>query len=227
MFAIRVLFEPEQHSTETGLAVLGGTLSFASLGRGASLAKRDVPQPATLRFHGAYLSSVRGVPPPFEPFAEIRGQVRRRSDGSIAFTLPPEVEIQYSAPPADEPPPIQLNLRYQSASFENPPERGSGALSLKLPPRPDGARHFELVTQLEIGAAEEAAVATNAVLDVPLDPLSFFKARLVDKDDVPLVAQPFQLELPDGSIVRGETDSDGVGLVNPVMRGQCVLRLDV
>jgi hypothetical protein len=227
MFAIRVLFKPEAHSIESGLAVLGGTLGFTGLGKAPSLAKRDVPQAATLRFHGAYLTSARGVPPAPSPFAEIRGEVRRRRDGSVVFTLPADVEIQYVTPVPDDPPPTQLNLQYEATSFENAPARGSSALSLKLPVRPEGARYFELVAQLEIQGSEEAATTTNAVLDVPLQPLSFFKARLVDKDDAPLSGLPFELELPDGTVVRGETDGDGVGLINPVMRGECVLRLDV
>jgi hypothetical protein len=227
MPAIRVLFDPEAHRVKTGLAVLGGTLAFVSLGKGASLAKLDAPLPAVLRFHGAYLASATDLVGERKAFAEIAGEIRRRTDGGVVFTLPKPLEITYVDPPADDPPPTQLNLHYDPRCFENIPGAGSSALSLKLPSRPEDARHFEVVTQLEIQGAVEGAVETDAILDVPLAPLTFFKARLVDKDDAPLAAQPFELELTDGSLVSGETDADGVCLVNPVIRGESVLHFKV
>src|SRR6478735_10366006 len=227
MPAIRVLFDPEAHRVKTGLAVLGGTLGFVSLGKGASLAKLDAPQPAVLRFHGAYLASAADPVGERKPFAEINGEIRRRTDAAIVFTLPQPLEITYTDPPPDDPPPTQLNLHYDPRCFENTPAAGESALSLKLPPRPGEARHFEVVVQLEIGGAEEGSVQTDAILDVPLAPLTFFKARLVDKDDAPLAAQPFELQLTDGSLVSGETDDDGVCLVNPVIRGESILHFKV
>lgn len=227
MPTIRVLIEPESHAIKTGLAVLGGTVSFVGLGRGTTKSKVEVSQPAVLRFHGAYLESARDPPVARAPFAEIRGELRRRADGIVAFTLPPNVEIQYDIPPPPDPPPTQLNLHYDASNFENIPASGSSALSLKLPSRPAGARHFELVAQLELQGSDEAATSVNAVLDVPLSPLAFFKARLVDRNVSPLIGQPFELELLDGSRVVGKTDPSGVVLVNPAIRGECILHLGV
>jgi hypothetical protein len=227
MPAIRVLFDPEAHRVKSGLAVLGGTLGFVALGKGASLAKLDAPLPAVLRFHGAYLASATDAVGERKAFAEISGEIRRRRDAAIVFTLPQPLEITYTDPPVDDPPPTQLNLHYDARCFENAPGVGENARSLKLPPRPQDARHFEVVVQLEIQGSEEGSIETDAILDVPLAPLTFFKARLVDKDDAPLAAQPFELELTDGSRVSGETDADGVCLVNPVIRGESILHFKV
>ena len=206
--------------------MLGGTLDFVVLGRGATLSKLDSPAAASLVFHGAYISRPRDPAAARTPFATIRGTLRRKPDATIVFTLPPGVEIEY-APPPPEQPSTHLNLHFDPVAFENVPPIGSEARSLKLPPRPDDARHFELVTELQIAGDVEATSGANAILDVPLAPLSFFRARLVDKDDQPLSAQPFELDLPDGATVEGETDADGVASINPVMRGELVLRLKV
>lgn len=226
--AIRVLLHPQRHSSgPRGTAVLGLTVELTCFGAGASKAERDSRKPASLVFHAAYLDTVRGQEPQFEPFATLSGEIAFHGE-SPKFVIGADAAIEITSPepgPSD-PPPRQLQLAFAAKHFEVP--AGNEAVrTLRLPPSEPRAHHAEIGVELKIAGEQEASVEVNDRLDVPLVPLSYFDAELRDENDLPLADQAFELRMVGGSTVQGRTDADGRLRVNPVVKGPCELRLIV
>lgn len=116
-------------------------------------------------------------------------------------------------------------IAYHGDNFTNPPAPDSALARLRLPEAPEGARFFELGVELEIDGVAEATADINDRLDVPLSTVTFFDVQVEDDKDFPLDAEPYELELFDGSKLSGTSDDEGRVQVNPIPRGRVVLRL--
>jgi hypothetical protein len=173
-FGIRLKFGPIARAKTNGaLDVLGAVLDLSELAKPSTLAKRDSPQVATLTFHGVYLDHARNVSEPeLEKFATLTGSVvRRGSPPRAAFLLDPASDFEYLEPePEDGEPFRELRFGY-GAAFDAVPEDGAKLTRLRLPREPEGARFFELGAELHVAGAEEAGIALNDRLDLPLGPL--------------------------------------------------------
>jgi hypothetical protein len=224
--SLRVLCAPEFRSHEGRQIVLGGKLGLFRFGPGATIAVKDQPKAALLRFHLAEFAEIRGSTPRFQPFAELRGEVSLGAGGAPLFLLPTPATIEYfETPTRDERTFVRLNLDFSNESFANIPPKDSEARSLRLPELAEESQFVEVGIDLEISGTPEAAHTDNDVLDVALAPIGFFFARLEDDEGKPIAEHPFELEIPDGTTLTGTTESDGVVSVNPVLRGRCVLHL--
>jgi hypothetical protein len=51
--------------------------------------------------------------------------------------------------------------------------------------------------------------------------VSYLTFKLVDEDGDPVPGEPFEVELPDGSKVRGTTDTSGKAYISGVPKGTC------
>ncbi len=229
--AIRVKLEPDMRMAKNGLAVLGASLGLTDFGPGQTAAKKQAPKPATLTFLGAYVSEVRNEPnPDLEPFARLRGKVTLMGPRRIPTMVLEGDAIEHDEPPPDPddedaPRPYQLEIGYGTGSFTNPPPPDSALTELRLPAVPDNARFFELGIELEIDGGSEAGPEVNDRLDVPLSTVTFLDVHITDHKDFPLDAEPYSLELFDGSTLTGETDSEGWVRINPIPKGRCILTL--
>jgi hypothetical protein len=220
--SVRIVFDPRAHQVRGELAVVGGTLDLARFGKNPSQVKPDQEHAARLVFHAAFIDKPRKVSKPsFSPFAKLSGKVKLEGT-TPKFVLAPDAKLEHDGPDAERP--RRLKLQY-GLTFVNQAADAAAVGELKLPEAPPGARFFELGIELEVDGAAEASVDQNDRLDVPLDGVSFFEAELLDEQDQPLASRDFELELPDGSVVKGQSDAAGVVGVDPVPRGECVLRV--
>lgn len=177
MGGTRVTFDVrESRGTSAQLRVTGAELSLATFGPGTTLLAMGSAKELTVQFFGRYLSSARARPlPAFEPFARIKVQAELvGTPGKPSARFLPESTIEYDAAHTPEDPRARgLDITYSPDTFVNAPS-APGATRLILPVETDDApeaRHFELGIALLVDGAEEAPVAVNDILDVPLFPL--------------------------------------------------------
>jgi len=211
--------------------VLGASLRLARFGKGLTNAKRDTELDAELSFHTGFLELPReDAEPSYELLATLTGKLELQNSTPIFSAADPS-GMKYAVPIPGEDTDVELNdgkaLLKLGLVCAGPNFKASPGLptELKLPAIPDGARFLEVAVALTVNGAEEAGIAANDRLDVPLDCISFFRAKLEDEDGVPFADQRFELELVDNSVISGQTDAEGRVNCTPVPRGRCRLRL--
>lgn len=229
--SIRVHWTPNMHETTRGQAVLGGALHFARFGSGLTNAKRDTDLDAELSFHTGFLKLPREEgEPSFELLATLTGKLKLQNSTAVFSAADPNAMV-YAVPIPGEDTDVDVNdgqaLAKLSLVCASPNFAGSPGLptELKLPAIPEDARFLEVAVALKVSGAEEAGIDANDRLDVPLDQITFFKAKLEDEDGVPFADEAFELKLVDGSVITGRTDAEGHVKRTPIPRGRCRLRL--
>lgn len=149
-------------------------LRFGRFGSGVSQVKVGSGTPAEIGFHVAYLNEARKVSEPdYTKVATLAGSIRLEKPGALPiFRCSPEQDFTYvePEPPPDEPAP-KLVIEYPQGVFETPPGRDAPASKLRLPKAPEEARFLEIVCDLKVGGAEEAAIDINGRFDMPVGPV--------------------------------------------------------
>ncbi len=211
--------------------MLGGALGFSGFGSGITNAKRDTELDAELSFHTGFLERPREEgTPTFELLATLTGKLKLVGSRPV-FSAEDPTAMKYAAPIPGEDSDVEANggkaLLKLGLVCASPSFGASAGLpeELKLPAIPEEARFLEIAMALTVNGAEEASIEQNDRLDVPLEHIAFFKAKLEDDQGVPFADEQFELKLVDGSIISGRTDAEGRVASTPVPKGRCKLRL--
>lgn len=167
--SVRLLCSPRTQESDFGIRyVVGGALSFQSLGNGPS--NVSAPAAAELGFYVRYFESARKPAlTDFRLFATLKGQVSRRLDDSPLFSCEPEAILEYVEQADVKKGSVRVvHLIYEPSMFNPAPP--SSVSELRLPVAPATARHAEVGFALKVSDASEAKPEQCDVLDVPLRP---------------------------------------------------------
>ena len=149
-------------------------VKFRRFGAGASQVKVGGGTPAEIGFHVAYLNEARKISEPeYTKVATLAGSIRLDKPGALPiFRCSPQQDFTYiePEPPPDEPV-RKLVIEYPKGVFETPPPKDAPASRLRLPKAPEEARFLEIVCDLTVGGAEEAAIDRTGRFDMPVGPI--------------------------------------------------------
>ena len=167
--SVRLLCSPRSQDSDLGNRyVVGGELSFQSLGAGPSNVNASAG--AELGFYVRYFESARKPAlEDFRLFATLKGQVSRRHDDSPLFSCEPDAVIEYVEQAETNKGAVRVvQLVYEASAFEPAPP--SSVSELRLPVAPASAKHAEVGFGLKVGDVSEGKPEQCDVLDVPLRP---------------------------------------------------------
>jgi hypothetical protein len=74
-----------------------------------------------------------------------------------------------------------------------------------------------------VGATHQGCVGQTGPTVVDPSHLDWIEFLLVDEDDQPVAGEPYQLTLPDGSVLEGQLDEQGLVRVEGIPSGDCTI----
>jgi len=227
--------------------VEGLRLELLKRGSGTSQAQVGSKVDAELEFHWAKVGDPLSDPSATEKFASMKGQLELRGpsrqpmfiNGTDASGQPALIEyvepLEPEVRPADRRGPRRkaIRLDFDLVSFEAMNDDLFTNTHLILPAVPDDVMFIEVSARLLVGGAPEAETDQSDRLDIvmfgsigALVPTTSVGFRLGFENDAPPPGPTrFKLEDPEGRVLEGKTNAEGLGFVDGVAPGESKLTL--